>query len=766
MNDTPDIAPREVLLALIREKPDRLTRRDLAKSLGIKGADRRELRSLLKAMTEEGAITYSPEKKTYREAGALPGVMVIKAQKVDDQGDLIGAPENWRGDGAPPIVIVREGHNAKKSKGRAGGSAAAVGVGDRALCRIKRQGEFTIAVVIKRLAKASVPNMGVLYRGGRGWRIKPINKRQRDEFKPIRVPENTPDQTLVMFRPSGGRRDAYAKTAEIIDILGPADGPKAASLMSLRAHEIPMGFPNEVIAQAKALTLPGLSKYRKDLRGLPLITIDPVDAKDFDDAVYAAPDTAEDNKDGWVVWVAIADVAAFVTSGSSLDQTAEQKGNSVYLPDRVEPMLPEELSADLCSLRPQEDRACMAVKMRFDKNGIKRGHEFTRGLMRSHARLTYAQAQEGFDGHPGEVAKTVQPILQDIFSAYQALSKARAERAPLAIELPERRVHISEDGHVTGISLKERFDAHKLIEEFMVQANVCAAQALDKKNIPTIVRVHEPPKRERLQGLSDFLPAVGLKWSLGERVSTARFNKLLTKAAHDDLSETVGMAVLRSQSQAYYGPNNEGSGGGHFGLNLTHYAHFTSPIRRYADLVVHRALIKAFNLGEDGTSEREASRLKDIGEHISATERRAMAAERDAKDRYIAAYLEGEIGAIFDARVNGVTNFGLFLTLDETGADGLVPIRTLGEERFYFDEKSKKLIGEQTGTTFRFGAKVKVKLTEASPITGGLVFEMVSEGEAGKPPKRSHHRSGRGGAFGSGSAKRGRGAKHKRRKRS
>ncbi len=770
IENSENAAPREILMELIREKPDRMTRRDIARVLGIKGDDRRELRAELKAMVDDGVLSFRSDKKTYNIAGAMPGVLVITATKIDEHGDLIGVPETWRGEGTPPTVIIREGHSAKKSKGKSGGSSAEVGVGDRALCRIKNQGEDIIAVVIKRLGQGATTHMGVVFKGGRGWRIKPINKRNRDEYKPIKIPKDVTDGTIVLFKSTGGRRDAYAKSAEITEVIGAANDPKAASLISLRAHEIPMGFPAEVVAEAKALTLPELSKHRQDLRDISFVTIDPEDAKDFDDAVFAQADDNPDNVGGWVVWVAIADVCAFIKPGSELDRIAELKGNSVYLPDRVEPMLPEELSADLCSLRPNEDRACMAVRMVFDKGGVSREHHFARGLMRSRARLTYAQAQEGFDGNPGETAKTVQPILQDIFAAYKTLGIARAERAPLAIELPERRVHVDDEGRVASITVKERFDAHKLIEEFMVQANVAAAVALSQANMPTLVRVHEPPQRERLQGLSDFLPAVGMKWALGEAASTRRFNKILSIADEKDLRETVSMAVLRSQSQAFYGPDNQNSGGGHFGLNLTHYAHFTSPIRRYADVVVHRALIKAFDLGDDGTTEREALRLKEIGEHISMTERRAMAAERDAKDRYIAAYLEGEIGAVFDARINGVTNFGLFLTLNETDADGLIPIRTLGAERFYFDEKAKRLIGEQTGTTFRFGAQVKVKLTEASPVTGGLIFEMLTEGEPGKPPKKSHHgrrdfRSGGNKSRGNNnSGARNSGAKHKRRR--
>ena len=493
-----------------------------------------------------------------------------------------------------------------------------MGVGSRALCRISKKNGEVVAQVMKRLGDGPSKSLGILYQGGRGWRIQPGDKKARDDYKPVKVPEGSENNDLVWFQ-STRRNQGDLRLAEIVETVGSADGGKAASLISLYQHEIPVGFPDDVIAEARSLKLPKLSKYREDLRHLPLVTIDPVDAKDFDDAITATPT----KNGGWDVWVAIADVAAFVTPDSPLDRTAREKGNSVYLPDRVEPMLPEELSADLCSLRPHKDRACMAVRMRFDASGNKIDHEFKRGLMRSHARLTYGEAQEAFDGEPGEAAQAVSDTLADIYAAYKTLRRAKDERAPLAIELPERRVHVNDKGRVTKITLRERFDAHKLVEEFMIQANVAAAEALGGKGVTTIVRVHEPPARERLQSLSDFLPAVGLEWSLGERTNTARFNKLLDMARDKDMTETVSMAVLRSQSQAYYGPEPKG----HFGLNLTHYAHFTSPIRRYADLVVHRALIRTFMLGLDGTTEREQSRLKETSEHISDTERRAMAAE-------------------------------------------------------------------------------------------------------------------------------------------
>lgn len=726
---------QEQILTAVQARPDKLTRKDIARDLGIKGDDRRELRHTLRKMVENGQLIYS-QRKTYREAGDLPDVMVLRIRGVDDQGDLIGVPDRWKGDGEPPVMIVREPPVSKKAKRPA---SAALGVNDRALCRIKKSGEGHVATMMKKLGRGPSKHLGILYQDGRGWKVRPVDKKVRDETRPLKVPNGVENNTLVQYRASG-KRGKYERNVEITKVLGSANDPKAFTMISLEQHGIPVGFEDDVITEARNLTLPELSKYREDLRHLPLLTIDPVDAKDFDDAIFARPDDDDKNKGGWIVWVAIADVAAFVAPDSKLDKTARERGNSVYLPDRVEPMLPHELSSDLCSLRPNEDRACMAVKMRFNKQGHKIDHVFKRGLMRSHARLTYAQAQEAFDGKPGEAAKPVKDILADIFSAYKALRNARNERAPLAIELPERRVHVNKKGHVKEITLRDRFDAHKLVEECMIQANVAAAEALGEKSVTTLVRVHEPPQRERLQGLSDFLPAVGLKWALGERASTMRFNKLLSIAAEKDLTETVGMAVLRSQSQAYYGTDPKG----HFGLNLTHYAHFTSPIRRYADLVVHRALIRTFKLGLDGTTEREQSRLKETGEHISDTERRAMAAERDAKDRYVAQYLEARVGAEFPARITGTAKAGLFVTLDETGADGFIPARTLGESYFIYDEKRKALTNMDTGGTYRFGRKVKVRLEECTPVTGGMIFEMISKPEPGKKPKHNPRRGHRG----------------------
>ena len=740
---------RKTILDEIKSRPDFYDNKKLARALGVKGDDRRELRQLLRALVEDGTIRQS-SRKTFREADALPSVLVVKAMHLDD-GDLMGEPENWKGDGNPPQLLIRSDGPRDKKRGKRDQNET-LKVGDRALCRIKvRENGEAMAMVMKKLGSGPTAHLGVLYQGGRGWRIQPVSKKARHDYKPAKVPEGAEDQDLVWFQ-SSRRNQGDLRIADITEIIGSAKGGKSASLISLHENDIRVAFPEKVIEEAKALKLPKIEGAREDIRDLPLITIDPVDAKDFDDAVFAHPDKNKDNRGGWVVWVAIADVSGFVTPGSELDLEARERGNSVYLPDVVVPMLPHELSSDLCSLRPNEDRACMAVRMVFDKTGVKLRHKFKRGIMRSHARLTYQQAQDAADGNAGEAAEPVLDIIQDIYTAYKTLKIGRDARAPLAIELPERRVHIDDEGKVSGITLRDRFDAHKLIEEFMVQANVCAAESLTEKKTPAIMRFHDVPSGEKLKGLADFLPTMGLKFSMGERTTTARLNKLLAQAVKKDMTETVSMAVLRSQSQAVYSSDK----GGHFGLNLTDYTHFTSPIRRYADLIVHRALIDTFDLGDDGMDKESASRLQEIAEHISTTERKAMVAERDAKDRYVAAYLADQVGATFNARITGVTNFGLFITLDETGADGLIVARGLGHEFYQFDEKLRALVGTESGDTYRFGRAVKVELEEATPVTGGLMFKMISKPEKGKAPRRNHR---------SASGHKSRGSKHKRKRR-
>ena len=452
--------------------------------------------------------------------------------------------------------------------------------------------------------------------------------------------------------------------------------------------------------------------------------------------MWAGPDDDVSNGGGHVVLVAIADVAHYVTPGSALDKEALKRGNSAYFPDRVVPMLPEELSADLCSLKEGVDRPCLAVRMVFDAQGHKRSHQFIRGVMRSAARLTYARAQRVFDDHPdADTTATVRKTLADLWTAYRTLTIAREKRSPLDLDLPERRVVLGADGRVASIAFRERLESMKLIEECMVLANVAAAEALEAAKTPLIYRVHDTPSKEKLFAFSDFLRTLNITFAKGQVVQPGTFNRILGAAKGTPHEAVMNDVVLRSQAQAMYDARNIG----HFGLNLDKYAHFTSPIRRYADLIVHRALIRGLALGGGGgLNDREIRQLPQIAETISMTERRAMAAERDSTDRYVAAYMQAHLGAIFEARITGVIKFGLFVRLKDSGAEGLLPARALGAEYFRYDERRQAMIGERSGTTYVLGDTVRVKLMEAAPITGGLRFELAEGGEpvrAHRPPR-------------------------------
>jgi ribonuclease R len=633
--------------------------------------------------------------------------------------------------------------------------AGAPGLGDRLLVRFERRPEDPEAPLearlIKRLGQSAHRILGVVRKSTREVRIEPVDRRSRESLRLApHDGRDLKDGDLVLAQViGGGDRHHGPKLGKVIETVGREDDPRAASLVAAHAHGLSLGFTPEALAEAAAAEPPTM-EGRLDLRHLSLITIDPSDARDHDDAVFAEPDADPRNPGGWVVWVAIADVAAYVRIGSALDQAAREKGNSVYFPDRVEPMLPETLSADLCSLMVGEDRACLAARMVFDASGSRRSHRFERGLMRSAASLSYEQAQAAIDGTPDEItAALMSQVLTPLWAAYGALLKARNRRAPLDIQSSERQIRLGDDGRVASITPRVSLVAHRLIEEMMIQANVCAAETLEKQRTPLIYRVHDTPSSEKLDSLADFLESLAIPWNKGEAPRTERFNILLEQTREGGSAEIVNEVVLRTQMQAVYSPDNIG----HFGLNLDRYAHFTSPIRRYADLVVHRALIRAFGLGMDGLTDLEARGLAELAEHITVTERRAMSAERDANDRYVAAFLSDRVGVQFEGRITGVTRFGLFVRLIETGADGLIPVSQLGDDYFVHDERAHALVGERTGVRWRLGRRVDVALKEATPITGGLLLTMLSDPEPADP-NRSHARrpskspEGRAGRFG------------------
>jgi ribonuclease R len=621
-----------------------------------------------------------------------------------------------------------------------------LGVGDRILARlqeVKAEAHHYEARLIRRIGANPRKVLGVFRKSEEGGRIVPIDKGDGKEWQvPRDATGGAQDGELVEAEQAGPKTRLGLPRARVLERLGDPSAPKAVSLIAIHQHGIPDEFPDNVIAEADAMKPAGL-KGRDDLRDMPLITIDPSDARDHDDAVWAHADDDPKNEGGHVIWVAIADVAHYVRPGSALDAEARKRGNSSYFPDRVVPMLPDRLSGDLCSLHEGVPRACLAVRMQIDAHGEKVGHRFVRGLMRSAASLSYQQIQTAMDGAPDDTCgPLMDEVIRPLYAAHDALQQARRKRQPLDLDLPERKVVLSDEGRVLSVNFADRLDAHKLIEECMVLANVAAAETLVARKSPLLFRVHEEPAPEKLDSLREVAEAAGLVLAKGQVLRTAHLNALLHAAQDTDHSEVINMSTLRAMTQAYYAPQNFG----HFGLALQAYAHFTSPIRRYADLIVHRALITAHGWGKDGLSPAEIEQLENTAQHISETERRSMMAERDTNDRYLAAFLSERLGEDFTGRISGVAKFGVFVRLDETGADGLIPVRSLGREFFHFDREAGTLMGSDTGLTIGLGQRVTVRLAEAAPVSGGIALDLVSiEGEQmpkggrggrGKPPRR------------------------------
>ncbi len=706
----------------ISDNPGLAAKRDIAKAFGIKGDARIELKALLRELEGEGVVEKSSRR--FREPGVLPPVAVLQVLPPDAAGDLYAKPLEEGVDEGPRILVI-----PKKGD-------PALGAGDRILARLAKvdlDDHAYEARLIRRLGSNPRKVLGVFRLGSQGGRIVPIEKGDDKEWRV------SPDMTMgakegeLVEAEAVGARRLGLPAAQIVARLGDPAGPRAASLIAIHQHGIPDVFPDAVIAEADRAAPVGM-KGREDLRELPLLTIDPVDARDRDDAVFAEADTDPGNIGGFVIWVAIADVAHYVTPGSALDREARKRGNSTYFPDRVVPMLPDILSGDLCSLHEGVDRACLAVRMVVDHEGHKRSHRFVRGMMRSVGSLHYAQVQAAVDGAPDEkTAPLLEPVLKPLYAAYAALNRAREVRQPLDLELPERRIELDDAGRVTSVAFKERLVAHKLIEEMMILANVAAAEELIRLKRPLLFRVHEEPSPLKLEGLREVAEGAGMTLAKGQVLQTKHLNRLLSQAEGTEFDELINLSTLRSMTQAYYHPENFG----HFGLALRNYAHFTSPIRRYSDLIVHRALIAGHGWGKDGLSAWDEENLEETGKLISEAERRSMAAERDTTDRYLAAYLADRVGAEFAGRISGVQRFGVFVRLDETGADGLIPIRALGREYFHYDEGSQTLMGSETGLVLGIGQKVMVRLSEAVPVTGGLILELLSvEGAVVRPSRR------------------------------
>jgi ribonuclease R len=662
----------------------------------------------------------------------LPEVAVLDIIGTDLDGEVLARPAAWDPDEAPPTIYL--------GPGRAG--TPAVGVGERVLARLARSGPDEYAATpIRTLPRTAERIVGVFERRGENGRIRPTDRRQRDELAVRRGDEGKArhgDLVLAEIVPTGRLGIRQARVVERLGVLGE---PRSISLIAIHGHDIPTEFDPAALALAAAARPVALGS-RADLRAIPLVTIDGADARDFDDAVFAEPDTDSANAEGWHLIVAIADVAHYVRPGDALDQAAHQRGNSVYFPDRVVPMLPEALSNELCSLRPHEDRACLAAHIWIDREGNKLSHRVVRALMRSAARLTYEQVQRAYDGAPlaDGSAPPTRAVIGPLYGAFRALARAREARGTLDLDLVERQVVVDAAGAVTAIVPRPRLDSHRLIEEFMILANVCAAETLEAAGQRCMYRVHDAPSAEKLEALRGFLDGLHIRFPKGQVVKPRNFMAVLKRVADTPHQALVNEVVLRSQAQAAYSPDNIG----HFGLALRRYAHFTSPIRRYADLMVHRGLITALGLGPDGLPDgMGATTFAEVGDHISATERRAAQAEREVVDRYTAAFLAAQVGASFAGRISGVTRFGLFVKLAQTGADGLVPIRSLPADFYQHDERNHRLVGRRSRRIFTLGDPVEVRLAEADVVTGGLILALVAEAaDAPRPPRTGAGRAG------------------------
>ncbi|MEN3749356.1 VacB/RNase II family 3'-5' exoribonuclease [Sphingomonas sp. HF-S3] len=745
---------RQQIIDFITSSDTPAGKREIARAFGLHGQDKILLKALLKDMADEGLIDGAPG-RAFHKMGGLPKVTVLRITDVEG-GTVWAVPERWEAEAVPvPRLRVRER-----------GKRSALGVGDRILARTEEAGNGWIAHPMKQLAKGEELMLGVLRREGDKLWLQGVEKKERRDW--LVSDAGGADEGDLVLAEKAGRPPRI--TARVTERLGDPFEPRSFSLIAIHKHGIPNVFQPELLAEAEKVAKQDLGE-REDLRHLPILAIDPADARDHDDAVWATPDDDPKNEGGWKAIVAIADVSFYVRPGSELDREARKRGNSVYFPDRVVPMLPEILSADVCSLKEDVDRAALVCHLQVGSNGELKSWRFARSVVRLTANIAYEDAQtiaDGFDGKGDPTREmldadlrrgtdryaTIEAALRPLWDCWDALNKARAKREPLDLDLPERRIVLDEKGRILSVAPRERLDAHKLIEDYMIAANVAAAKALEGKKAPVMYRVHEPPAREKLVALKDYLETLDVAFALGQVIKPHTFNRILERVGDADFRADVMQQVLRTQTQAYYGPGNHG----HFGLSLGSYAHFTSPIRRYADLVVHRGLVAAYALGPGGVVE-DQSTMERIGEAISSLERRAMEAERDTVDRYVAAYLAAHVGEVLEARITGVQNFGFFATVEGIGGDGLVPARDLGSEYFRYDESGQRLVGEHSGEEFRLGQRLELRLAEANPVSGALRFELPDgkgsgggsafdrRGKGGKPgkggPKRVIARRGR-----------------------
>ncbi len=710
---------RQEILDFIATSPTPVGKRDIVKAFKVRPADRVALKGLIKDIERAEPVVRASHRRLV-SAETLPEIVVLAITGIDAQGDPIC---DLLRTGDEPSV---QSPTIRLASVR---NAPVPGVGQKIVARLRKIDAHHYQASPVRVLAAEADHVLAVFEAGEGGggRLTPTDRRNKHQYR-VRPDEalGATDGELVLALPLPVPRLGLPH-AQIIERIGRITDPKAISLIAIHSHGIPVAFPEAALAEAAAAEPIAVSHHHHDLRHVPFITIDGADARDFDDAVWAEPTDGG----GWRIRVAIADVSWYVRPGSALDKAAAERGNSVYFPDRVVPMLPEILSNELCSLKPSVDRACLAVELWLNADGEVWCQSFERGVMRSVARTTYEQVQAAMDGHPDAVtAPLLDTVIKPLYGAFAALDQARRKRGTLELDLPERRVVLGPDGTVVDVAMRERLDSHRLIEEFMIAANVAAAVALEEMKTPCMYRVHDTPSPEKLDALRTVLKSLsidGLTLAKGQIVRPHHFNRVLAQSRARPEAAMINELVLRTQAQAAYSPENLG----HFGLSLDRYAHFTSPIRRYADLLVHRALVAGLHLGAGGLPAVSPESFAETGELLSRLERRAALAERTAIDRYMVAYMADRRGAEFEARINGVTRFGLFVTILENGADGLIPMAALPRDYYHHDEAHHCLLGERSRRVYALGDRLAVQLVEINPVAGGLTFRPVTASPAG-----------------------------------
>ena len=738
-NRSTGLPSRKQILDFIASSDQPAGKREIARAFGLSGQAKIDLKRLLKDMADEGLIDSSPG-RAFHQAGGVPKVTVLRVQSVDDSGAVWAVPEQWHAETPPPRLRVLE-------RGR----RSALGIGDRVLCRTEQRGQGFIAHPMKKLARAAELVLGVVKREGDRFWLSPVDKKERREFS-IAELKDAEAGDLVLCEVTGRPPRVSAR---VDAVLGDPFAPRSFSLIAIHKHGLRAEFSQEAIYEAHRVSKLPFGE-REDLTHLPIVAIDPEDARDHDDAIWADAD----GEGGWNAIVAIADVSFYVRPASELDREARARGNSVYFPDRVVPMLPEELSADICSLKEGEHRAAMACHLKIDREGNLKSWRFTRAKVCIAANIAYEDAQAAIDATEEERVEVSSPTcsmpevegpvprelvdraLKPLWACWRALFAARQRRDPLELDLPERRVMLDEKGRITSIAPRDRLDAHRLVEDFMIAANVAAARALEARKAPVMYRIHEAPSREKLVALKDYLKTFGIEFALGQVIKPGTFNRIIERLGDAGGRAEIMEQLLRTQMQARYGPERLG----HFGLALATYAHFTSPIRRYADLLVHRALVSTYRLGEGGLPAADAEQFERIGEQISMLERRAMEAERETVERYVAAFLADQVGQLVECRITGVQPFGFFATVEDLGGDGLLFAKDLGQEYFRYDEAARTLVGDESGETYRVGQRLTLRLADANPVSGSLRFELPEGNYGGPsaPPRRDRTRGRRG----------------------